>query len=173
MAPHAMNPRIVGGERQRQISVVQVHQVPQLFRPASDVLEGIVRISNPQRGGRVRRELHEPHCALTRHGMLAKAGLDSDDGSQERRFKSIPLRVVGDGSADLLLTVSKGPFVVRLGRCRKRNDTRSRYDSCEQKREQAAMTGFDCHTNFCVASLMDLFLIREEKVNIRARADLR
>jgi hypothetical protein len=52
--------------------------MPKLLGSAADILERIVDIAYPQRGSRIRHQLHQPHCALSRHGIGTKIRLNLD-----------------------------------------------------------------------------------------------
>jgi len=61
---HTVDPRIVGGKRQGEIPFVEVQQTAELFGAASDILDGIVDVGNPQCRRRVRRKLHQAYSSF-------------------------------------------------------------------------------------------------------------
>jgi len=61
---HTVDPRIVSGKRQGEIPIVAVQQAAELFGAASDILDGIVDVGDPQCRRRVRRKLHQTYSSF-------------------------------------------------------------------------------------------------------------
>ena len=100
-----MHSRVIRSQCQAQVSLVEIQQMAQLFRPATDVLDWVIDVCHTQGRRRLRGELHKSHSALVRDDMLAKIGLRFNHRMQQRRIEPIPCRVKGDGAADFLFGV--------------------------------------------------------------------
>src|SRR5206468_5814577 len=61
---HTMHSCIIGRQRKLDIPSVEIEEMTKLFGAPSNVLNRIVHVSDTQRGGCVRRQLHESHRTL-------------------------------------------------------------------------------------------------------------
>jgi hypothetical protein len=119
---HAMHPCIIGSQRERKFAVIEVQKATEVFGTASNVLNGIVDVGHAQCGGRIRRQLHEPHRTLSRHDVLAKVRFCFDDGAQQRRIEAVPFCVDCNRASDFLLRIMETTPEVGFGRCRSHGD---------------------------------------------------
>ena len=75
MADHVLLPRVVGGQRERQVSLEGVEHGAQVAGPRVDVLVGVVGIAHAHEGGGRGHELHEALGALLGDRGVIEVGL--------------------------------------------------------------------------------------------------
>ena len=88
IARHRARSRVVRREGKIEIAVERVEQLPEVPRPAEDVLAGIEHVADAEelRGGR--HQLHQARCADARDCIRIPGGLTS------RHRRDVPYRVV-------------------------------------------------------------------------------
>lgn len=72
MTLYTMHAGVVGSQRQRQITSIEVEKMAELLGAAPYVLDGIMDVPHTQGCSRVGSQLHEPDCSLPGHDMLTK-----------------------------------------------------------------------------------------------------
>lgn len=117
-----MHSGVIGGQCERDITVVERKQVTELLGASANVLDWIVDIHHPQCGRRIRRQLHEPHGTLSRNDVGTEIRLNFDDRAQKCWVESVAFRVKGDRSPDFLFAIARTAIIIGFRRERGRNN---------------------------------------------------
>ena len=89
---------IISGQGQGHVPLKGIQQGAKIAAPRQDILPGVEGIAHPQRSSRARHELHQPHGAFGRHGLVGKIGFLPDDRQHQGNRQSILLSRLDDAS---------------------------------------------------------------------------
>lgn len=112
----AIDTGVVSSQRERKVFIVPVEQTTQLFCTSPDILNRVVDIGHVQGLGCGWHQLHQPHCALSRHSILFEAGLHFNDSPEQTRIETKPLRIEMDRATDFPLRRAGAGFKIALSR---------------------------------------------------------